>query len=228
MARADDGADSAALSAITAARGGDWAQAYARAGQGKDGLALKIVRWLDNTRPTSGGRFADLAAFIEQNPDWPLKKKMLRRAEEALTSESDDVAAGWLKRHPPIGGVGKARAAQILINRGQTEAGTAALRAAWIEGDFTASDEHSFLVRNSGILRPEDHQKRLDRLIWDGLYDTAKHMLPMMPAEYRLAAEARLALAGDAANAEALLAKVPAQLRSDPGLAFEEAHWRRK
>jgi len=226
MARAEDDADTAALSAITAARSGDWPQAYARAG--KDAVLLKIVRWLDYTRPTPGNRFAELAAFIDQNPDWPLQKKLVRRAEEALTGESDEVAADWLKRHPPIGGIGKARAAQILLNRGNTEAGTAALRAAWIDGEFNVSDERSVLVRYSGMLRAEDHQKRLDRLIWDGLTDAARHMLPLVSADYRLAAEARLALAADAANGEALLAKVPAQLRADPGVAFEEARWRRK
>ena len=229
IAPAEDSVDPAALAAVTAARAGDWPQAYAKAGQLNDGgLVLKIVRWLDYTRPTTGGRFAELGAFIDQNPDWPLQKKLLRRAEEALTAENDDVAADWLKRHPPIGGVGKARAAQILLNRGKTEAGTAAIRAAWIDGDFNVSDERSFHARYSGMLRAEDHEKRLDRLIWDGNVDAARHMLPLVPADYRLAAEARLALAADAANGEALLAKVPAQLRSDAGVAFEEARWRRK
>lgn len=228
--QAEDNADSAAIAAITAVRTGEWPQAYAKAGQVHDGgLTLKIVRWLDYTRPTTaGGHFAELAAFIDQNPDWPLKKKLQRRAEEALTGESDQIAADWFKRHPPIGGVGKARAAQIFLNRGNTEAGTAAIRAAWVDGDFTVADEHAFLARYGGMLRPEDHQKRLDRLIWDGLTDAAHHMLPLVSADYRLAAEARLALAADAANGEALLAKVPANLRTDPGVAFEEARWRRK
>ena len=72
LARAEDSADSAAPSVIASARSGDWAQAYFRAGQSKDALALKIVRWLDYTRPTPSGRFADVAGFIDQNPDWPL------------------------------------------------------------------------------------------------------------------------------------------------------------
>src|SRR6266542_802500 len=222
ISRAEDSADNAALSAIAAARGGDWAQAYARAGQIKDGLPLKIIRWLDYTRPTPSGRFADVAGFIDQNPDWPLQKKLQRRAEEATVAEGDDAVADWFKRHPPIGGVGKARAAQILLNHGKTEAGTAALRAAWAEGDFTPSDEHSFLVRYNAMMRSEDHQRRLDRVIWDGSSDAARRMLPLVSAEYRLAAEARLALANEAANAEALLAKVPAALRSDPGVAFDD------
>src|SRR4029077_3971146 len=150
----------------TGARGpGAGPKAYTRANQGKDALLPKIVRWLDYTRPTPGSRFAELAAFIDQNPDWAQQKKLQRRAEEALTAESDDVAADWLKRHPPLGGVGKARAAQIMLNRGNAEAGTAALRAAWIEGDFNAADERSFLVRYWGMLRPEDPQTPLARLV---------------------------------------------------------------
>src|ERR1700692_3820998 len=82
LARAEDNADSVALSAIAAARTGDWAQAYFRAGQSKDMLPLKIVRWLDYTRPTPSGRFVDVAGFIDQNPDWPLQTKMTRPTGE--------------------------------------------------------------------------------------------------------------------------------------------------
>src|SRR5712691_8228479 len=218
----------AALAAVNAARGGEWPRAYAEAGQSKDPVVQKAVRWLDYTKASPGGRFAEISNFIEQNPDWPLRKTMLRRAEEALAGESDDTAADWLKRHPPINGAGHARAAELMINRGKVEAGTAALRAAWAAGDFTLAGEHALLVRFYDRLRPEDHQRRLDRLLWDGQADAARRMLTLVPSDYRVVAEARLALIGDTTNREAVLAKVPAQLRSDPGLAFEEARRKRK
>ncbi len=228
IAQADDGADSAALAAVNAARGGDWTQAYARAEQSRDRLALKVVRWLDYTRASPGGRFAEIAAFIEQNPDWPLQKTLRRRAEEALADESDDTAADWFKRHPPISGAGKARAAAIEINRGKVEAGTAALRAAWIESDFTVAGERALLARFAATLRPEDHWNRLERLLWDGQTDAARRLLPLVSADDRKLAEARLALAADAPKAGTLVAEVPEKLRADPGLAFEEARWWRK
>jgi len=59
--------------AVAAARSGDWTQAYTQAGQCKDPLVQKAVRWLDYTRASPGGRFAEIASFIEQNPDWPLR-----------------------------------------------------------------------------------------------------------------------------------------------------------
>jgi len=220
--------DAAAVAAINAARGGDWAQARARAGQIKDPLPQKIVLWLDYSRSSAGGRFSELASFIEQNPDWPSQKVLRRRAEEALTVEADDTAAEWFKTHPPASAVGKAREAELLLRSGKVEAGTAALRTVWVEGDFSPSDEHNFATKFAAYLRGEDNVKRLDRLIWDGQTEAAKRMLPTVSADYRAAADARLALAASAANAEALLAKVPPQLRNDPGVAFEEARWRRK
>ena len=228
IARADDGPDAAALAAIAAARAGDWNQAYGQGGQSQDPLALKVVRWLDYTRTNPGGRFLEIAGFLGQNPDWPLQKTMRRRAEDALSNESDETAADWLKRNPPITGAGKARAAEILLNQGKTAAGTAAMRAAWIEGDFTAAGERAVASRFASLLRPEDHWKRLDRLLWDGQTEAARRLLPLVPADYRALAEARLALAADAAIAGKLVAQVPQPLRADPGLALEEARWWRK
>ena len=71
----------AALAAVNAARSGEWTKAYAEAGQSKDPVVQKAVRWLDYTRANPSGRFAEISSFIEQNPDWPLRKTLLRRAE---------------------------------------------------------------------------------------------------------------------------------------------------
>jgi soluble lytic murein transglycosylase len=227
-ARAETAADSAALAAVTAARAGDWTKAYTDAGQSKNPLAMKVVYWLDYTRASPSGRFVEIAAFSQQNPDWPLQKTLRRRAEAAIASESDDSAAEWFKRYPPISGPGQMRAAAIVINRGNVDAGAAALRTAWITGDFTSAEESNVVARFSATLRTEDHEKRLDRLLWHGETEAARRMLPLVSLDYRALAEARLALAAEGAGIDALLARVPAQLRSDPGLAYEEARFRRK
>jgi soluble lytic murein transglycosylase len=216
------------VAAIAAAQAGDWTKAYAQASESKDPLAVKIVHWLDDTRGSSTGRFSEIARFIQQNPDWPLQKTLRRRAEEALVTESDDTAATWFRRYPAQSAIGKVREAELTIKRGNVEAGTATLRAAWIEGDFLLSDEHKLASRFSSTFRSEDHAKRLDRLLWDGQTDAARRMLPMVSADYRSVAEARIALAANAANAEAQLSKVSAGLRSDPGLDFDHARWLRK
>lgn len=227
-APAGDSGDRAALAAVAAARGGDWAKAYSEAAQSGDKPASAVVRWLDFTRSNPVVRFADVAAFMDSHPDWPSQKILRRRAEAALAGESDDTAGQWFAQHAPVSGPGKLRAAQILLDRGKAEAGAAALRAAWVEGDFTAADEHGLLARFSALLRPEDQQRRLDRLLWDGDDEAARRMLPLVSGDYRSLAEARLAVAAGAAAAGNLVARVPAALRNDPGLALGEAQWWRK
>jgi soluble lytic murein transglycosylase len=217
----------AAVSAIAAARSGDWTQAYVAAGHSTNPLPTQIVRWLDYTRSDVTGRFADISQFIEQNPDWPGQKILRRRAEEALASESDDVAASWLKRFPPVSAIGKGRLAAIQMTHGDAAGGLAALREAWIEGDFNTLDEHDFLARYNANIRPEDNAKRLDRLLWNRQEDAARRMLGMVPPDYRAEAEARLALYARAPNATNLLAQVPQALRADPGLIFDTVHWER-
>jgi soluble lytic murein transglycosylase len=215
----------ATRSALAAAQSGDWNRAYAYVTPIDDPLPLKIVRWLDYSRPGAPGRFADIAEFIEKNPNWPRQNALRKHAEEALSGESDEVAANWFKRFPPISAVGRVREAEIVLNSGDLEGGTAALRAAWIDGDFGALDERSFLVHHSALIRLDDDEKRLDRLLWDGQNEAARRMLPLVPPDWRSLAEARLALAVQASNAGVLVARVPAQLRSNPGLIYQELHW---
>ena len=218
----------AARASLAAAHSGDWNRAYAELALVRDPLLLKILHWMDYSRPGAPGRFPDIAGFIEKNPGWPRQKALRKHAEEALAGESDDVAVDWFKRYPPVSAVGKVRNAEILLNLDNPEGGLVALRAAWIEGDFSPLDEKNLLARHSASIRTEDNEKRLDRLLWDAQNEAAGRMLPLVPTGWRSLGEARLALAGQASNAEAIAARVPAKLRTDPGLMYEELHWRAK
>jgi soluble lytic murein transglycosylase len=215
-------------SALTAAQAGDFGRAYAEAGAIKDPLPIKMLRWMDYARPGAPGRFPDITDFIEKNRDWPAQKALRRHVEEASAAETDAVAGEWLERYPPISAAGRVREAEIMLNAGDLAGSTELLRATWIGSDFGPQDEKSFLVHHSSVLRPEDHAKRVDRLLWNGQTAAAQRMLPLLSPDWRAAAEARLALAIQSSKAEALVARVPAQLRSDPGLVFEQLRFLRR
>jgi len=216
----------AVRSSLTAAQGADWNRAYAELAPISDPLPLKILHWMDYSRPGAPGRFPDIAEFIKKNPDWPGQKALRKHADEALAAESDGVAADWFERFPPVSAAGKVRSAEILLNSDNFENGVAKLREAWIDGDFGPLDERNFLARHSASIRAEDNERRLDRLLWDEQYDAARRMLPLVPTDWRGLGEARLALAALASNAEVLAARVSAKLRADPGLIYEELRWR--
>jgi soluble lytic murein transglycosylase len=218
----------ATRAALAAAQVGDWNRTYADAASIKDPLPLKMLHWLDYASPGAPGRFVDISDFIEKNSDWPHQKALRKHAEEALSGETDAVAADWLKRHPPLSAAGQVRAAEILLNAGDLAGGTAALRRAWVDADFNALDEKSFLSRHSAAIRTEDDERRLDRLSWDERTEAARRMLVRVPPDYRALAEARLALNLQAPAAAMLVARVPAPFRTDPGLLYAEVRWQRE
>jgi soluble lytic murein transglycosylase len=214
--------------ALAAAQSGDRSRAYTDVAAITDPLPPKMLRWVDYACPGAPGRFPEIAEFIEKNPDWPGQRALRKHAEEALIGESDSTAADWFKRYPPISAAGRVREAEIMLNSGDLVGSVEALRATWIGADFGPLDEKNFLAHHAAAIRPEDHVKRVDRLLWDGQAETAHRMLPLLAPDYRMVAEARLALAAQSSNAETLVARVPAQLRSDPGLIFEKLRLRRK
>jgi soluble lytic murein transglycosylase len=218
----------ATRTALAAAQSGDWNRAYSEVARITDPLPAKMLHSIEYARPGTPGRFSDIAQFIEQNPDWPGQKALRKHAEEALVGESDATAAEWFQRYPPISAAGKIRAAEIMLHSGDLAGGTEALRAVWIGTDFGPLDERNFLARHSDAIRAEDNTKRVDRLLWDGQSEAAHRMLRLLPPDYRTVAEARLALAAQSWNVDALVARVPALLRADPGLVFEQLRARRK
>ncbi|MBV9522165.1 MAG: lytic transglycosylase domain-containing protein [Alphaproteobacteria bacterium] len=214
--------------AFAAAKAGNWSAAERDAAGAKEPLPRKVLRWLEYRTGGSGASFSEIADFVTSNPEWPGEKRLRQRAEEALGGVPDSVLRDWFRRYPPITPYGKLREADLMIAAGQQAAGLAQIRDVWINTELSAFDEKSLLQRYPGVIRGEDNIKRLDRLVWDGLVESAHRVMPRVPQEYRLLADARLKLAAAQPGVEAAVAKVPAQLQNDPGLQFERLRWRRR
>jgi soluble lytic murein transglycosylase len=230
-------ADAAALSdadrqayrlAFAAIRAGDWGGAYARAQQAQDPFLGKAIRFLDLSRQGSGARFGDIAEFVTSNPDWPSQTLLRERAEEVISTASDDEIGRWFARFPPVTAIGRLREADYLLAHGQTDRATEEIRAVWVSTDFNVFDEKLILQRYGHYLRPVDDVERLDRLAWDGKEEAVHRMLPRVDPGHRAEALARLALANVSKTAEKLVSKVPANLQKDPGFLFERMRWRRR
>ncbi|HKT16497.1 MAG TPA: lytic transglycosylase domain-containing protein [Stellaceae bacterium] len=214
--------------AYAAAKRGDWTRAYRLAATAHDPLPATALHWLQDKEPDSGASFGAITSFIEAHPDWPAQKVLLERAEEAIGTGTDSQVNAWFKLHPPRLPVARLRQAQIWMESGRKDEALALIRKAWIEGDFTAVEEKLMLQRYRGVLREEDNVRRLDRLLWDDQTKEAKRMLRHVSPDEAALGQARLALAEMSPGVEGLLARVPANLRSDPGLLYERLRWRRR
>jgi soluble lytic murein transglycosylase len=182
----------AALAAANAGRFGE-AESFATAA---DPLARKLVTWT-RLQARGQGSSAELVAFVLQNPDWPFPDTVARRAEEALLTDPDDSRAlAFFARQPARTLEGAQRHADALARTGRNGEVTALIRRAWAENAGGAEDA-AFAQRHAALLRPEDHQRRFDRLAFARDFAAASRVLPFLDGPRRAAADARLAFAGE-------------------------------
>lgn len=222
-------AQTATEKALTAANKRDWGQAYATAGQSGDPVLRKLVAWADYTTPGTKASFSDIAAFLKANPNWPGQAILRRNAEEAMTGDaSDRQVLDWFAGGEPRTTNGRMRLIQALYNAGRREEATTYMRRSWVEGNFGADQEKTFLKLYSGQLRKEDHSARLDRLLWDGRGPEAQRMLRHVSQGEQALAQARIQLRGMGSGVESALRKVPKELQNNPGLIYERLRWRRR
>ena len=194
-----------------------------------DVTTARVIRWMDLTRRGSRASFREIAKFMDENPDWPYQALLGRRAEEAMTGKipPHEVLA-WFQARPPVSADGRVRFGAALLAGADEVKGRAVLKEAWIQGNFTKAREKNFYSRYRKLLTYTDHVKRLDRLLWEGRYWSSRRMLWKVKAGDRALGEARFQLRQMLGNVDRAIAKVPEEMRGDPGLVYERLRWRRR
>lgn len=220
---------SLARSALKDAQRKRWKSARATAGKMNDPLAGRLIYWLLLKHEKSGATYSEIANFIDSNTAWPGLDQLRRRAEEAMPETlSDQTVVTWFERYSPLTGRGKRLLGEAMVASGQRERGEGFIREAWIGHDFSSRDEKSFLAVHRRLLTAEDQIARLDRLLWDNRRRAARRQTSRVDDGHRRLGLARLALMSRAGGVDAAIKRVPAALRSDPGLIYERVRWRRR
>ncbi|WP_404326566.1 lytic transglycosylase domain-containing protein [Aerophototrophica crusticola] len=214
--------------AFKAADGGKMEEARQIARRAREDLPDKVLRWIELTRPDTTASWEELTAFMRDNPAWPNQNALRRNAEAKMPDMPYREVRAWFEARPPLTIAGFFRYVDSLMETGASDKAIEQVRRRYVEGGFGRVEEQDFRKRYVGLLRPQDHWARLDRLLWDGDDDGAKRMLPLVEPGKQAVAQARMALAGMAGGAEKALAKVPPQLANDPGLLYERARFRRR
>jgi soluble lytic murein transglycosylase len=201
-------------------------------------IPAAIQRW-KMLSTGSNYSFAEYASFLITYPDWPENEAMRKSAEQSidLFSYSPSQAVAFFDRLPPLSSSGRAKYAIALDATGNKAKAELWARKAWREGPLTDDDEARIARIMAGKLTADDHDARVERLLWSNATLAAQRILPMTSPKRRpalaawLAAEMkspdtamRISEAGNSANSEAgLLAERANQLRaSGNGYAARE------
>ncbi len=218
-------ADAAAALRSAMARGyaGDWDGAAAAA-QGAGQVGADIITW---QRLRAGdGRLGDYEAFLARRADWPGIALLRQKGEEAVARSTDPARVqAYFGGRKPVTAKGSLALIHALRAQGREAEAEAEAFRAWTELAFSAEEEQTILGLYGAALKVA-HEVRLDRLLWQNRVAEAKRMLPRVSAGWQALAQARMALRADADGVNALIDRVPAELRADPGLAYERFDWR--
>ncbi len=216
----------AALEAIDKRK---WAKARRFTSLINNPLARKLARWAAYIKGGGDATFQEIAGFIANNPNWPKQFLLRRRAEGLMAGDTPhSMVIDWFRTYPPLSAIGKERLGAALLAIGERNQGKAVLRDAWINGNFTKGQEKRYYKRYRSLLTLEDHVIRLDRLLWDGRKWPARRMMWKVDPGFRALSEARYSLRYKQGNVDKAIAKVPDNLKDDPGLAFDRIRWRRQ
>ncbi|MBO1324197.1 lytic transglycosylase domain-containing protein [Acetobacter sp. TBRC 12305] len=192
-------------------------------------VAERLKQWLNlvNAPKASAQDYAD---FLAERPVWPRRQQFATLMEQALATETDPAVLQHLCSTQQL------RTAAALVQCQTQLADQPGLSArflaqaaqAWTNGNDSASAAALLTTHFASVLTPAKSWARFDREESGGLVDAARRTVPYLAADKQALAQARLALRTSDANAEGLVAALPAASRGDPFLVLDYVRWLRK
>ena len=180
--------------------GREWDQARAAQMQGYDAAMRSAVdRWKQLTASDRLG-FGAYASFLISYPGFPLQDKLRGFAEKALETEAPDPSTliAFFDRYPPISSVAAGRYASALTTMRRPDAAQKAV-AAWQAGSLSPADETTILSYYQSRLTVDDHDERMNALLWQGQTAQAQRQLAYVSPTRRNEFMQRLSLLQGAA-----------------------------
>jgi len=203
--------------------GAEWdrARAQLRAGPASN-MVMAIERW-KMLNASDRFSFNDYASFLLTYPGFPEEAKFRVNAERALDREGADPARviAFFERFPPVSNTARAQHAMALFALGRPEA-RAVGREAWRGGYMSDSAEAFLSAQLASVLTPEDHDARMNALLWANAAGQAERQILYVSPARRAEFVARLGLANGADPITSGMPVSPGAV-SDPGYLYNRS-----
>ncbi len=183
-------------------------------------MAQAIDRWQQLSASPAYG-FNDYASFILTNPGFPDEEKLRRYAEGKLQTEfvDTDRLLGFFDRYPPLTNPARAQYAIAMATKQRPNALTVA-REAWRGGTMSPTAEATLLSLFGSQFSQDDHDARMDALLWDLDTAEASRQLNRTTVTLRPVYMARLAAAQGTDPASLALPVPVRDAMKDPGYVY--------
>ncbi len=216
--------------AIEAAKVGDLARASAIQAALADPIAKRVVEWAMIDNAATKLSFYDIETADRDLTGWPRANRRRVGAEKTLEAAAvpPQQVIDWFGATTPETPEGAIALAAAYQSLGRASDAQALIRGYWRDHVFEVDKQSLMRARFGAMLTPDDDAQRLGALLYGQQGPAAHAMMGVVTPDVRSLAEARIALRADRNDAPQLVDQVPANLQSDPGLAFDRAHYYRK
>jgi len=197
----------------------DWDRARADLVAREPGRMAQVVQRWQQLSASKVFAFDDYAGFLLAYPGLPDAARLQGFAEDRLREEyvANDRLLAFFDRYPPVTNYGRAHYALALMAQ-RPDAALETARAAWRGGEMDDTAEASLLAMYGGRFAQDDHDARMDALLWQREAAAAARQLAYVSPARRALFQARLAIlqGGDGFTAE------PTAM-SDPGYLYNRS-----
>ena len=220
--------------AFSASFRGDDAGSHEAVSRIKDSAARKLATWFEYRNGDFDASAEAIESFRLANPDWPGQEELRGRAEIALflADASPEKVRAFFGNSTPLTGAGKAALAGAFMKENNEPAARELVVSAWRDYQLNLAVEKKILARYGSMLTVQDHQARIDKLLFPDNKATAEAALrtsKLLPAAEQKKVAARIAVVKRGTNAGKLLDALPASATAgDIGLLYNRIQWLRR
>lgn len=189
-----------------------WCEAIRSAKKASDPVVLKTIqsmKFLDSN--CNDNSFEEIINFVNQNPKWPQRQKMIIAAENLLNSNSNkNKIIEWFSKNPSITDNGAQHYALAAAEKEKDPAKlTHAIKEGWMYGDYNPSEQKAYLNKYKKYLSHSDHVKKIDYLLWEHKAEKANSLMHLVDKSHQTMFKAAVALIQNKKGAESLFLNLP-------------------
>ena len=211
---------------LKAIRNGQWQNVETLSENVNEPAAKTFVTWMKLREGI--GSFEDYFLFLTHHKDWPGLRMVSIKGESKITEKiPPEKVVEYFKHFSTSTGYGSMRLIKAYIRLKDNESAKKELVHAWTKLSINKSEFEFFLKKNSEITKPLINT-RIDFLLWNGMVRDANLLLPYLSKDRQRLVRARLALLKQDYGVDLLIKNIPANLKSDAGLAYDRFLWRAK
>ena len=207
----------------------EYASALGLAETIEDPIANSLAMWLYYKASDPNVNLQKADAFLDAHPDWPMISRIQSGLEEDIKDSTPvDLVLSFFDNREPVSGDGKIQFARALLSRGEQDKAETYLRDAWINDNFSVSQERRILSNYGRRLTEDDHAARVDRLLWSRQVTNARRIFSELSSSERKKAEARAALLLGASSGPSAYARLSEEDQMDSGVLLAAVRYYRR